>query len=107
MMWIDFKLSWSPVDYGGIEFIGASANDIWTPVIGLRNSVGAVVDPDWHDEFPAYIGYNGTVYWFPIGSFASTCDLDMFKFRNMCHQMKSVGWFKKTLFRDRKLAFSN
>ena len=39
-----------------------------------------VINSDWHSNFPVSIYYNGQIVWAPIGSFTTTCDLDMFKF---------------------------
>ena len=51
-IWNDFRLSWNPIDYEGVQYLSLNANDIWVPNIGLRNRYAYQDQPEqfgWND----------------------------------------------------------
>ena len=36
-IWNDFRLTWNPEEYGGLQLLDFGVNDVWIPRIFLRN----------------------------------------------------------------------
>ncbi|XP_062903713.1 neuronal acetylcholine receptor subunit beta-3-like isoform X2 [Mobula hypostoma] len=90
--WYDYKLSWNPDDYGGINTIRVPSESIWLPDIVLYENA------DGHFESSimtkAIVKYNGTVRWTPPASYKSSCTIDVtfFPFDKQNCSMKFGSW---------------
>ncbi|XP_072115557.1 neuronal acetylcholine receptor subunit beta-3-like [Mobula birostris] len=90
--WYDYKLSWNPDDYGGINTIRVPSESIWLPDIVLYENA------DGHFESSimtkAIVKYNGTVRWMPPASYKSSCTIDVtfFPFDKQNCSMKFGSW---------------
>ncbi|XP_062583244.1 neuronal acetylcholine receptor subunit alpha-3-like [Saccostrea cucullata] len=79
MFWQDFRLTWTPSNYGDIEEIPVPKEKIWIPNIFLidpANKMEALGDED----FLGRISYTGTTRWIPAGLIQTLCNVDMYKF---------------------------
>ncbi|XP_036810010.1 neuronal acetylcholine receptor subunit alpha-3 isoform X2 [Oncorhynchus mykiss] len=91
-IWNDYKLSWAPVEFDGIEFIRVPSNKIWRPDIVLYNN--AVGDFLVEDKTKALLKFDGTVTWVPPAIFKSSCPMDItyFPFDYQNCSMKFGSW---------------
>ncbi|XP_036810011.1 neuronal acetylcholine receptor subunit alpha-3 isoform X3 [Oncorhynchus mykiss] len=92
VIWNDYKLSWAPVEFDGIEFIRVPSNKIWRPDIVLYNN--AVGDFLVEDKTKALLKFDGTVTWVPPAIFKSSCPMDItyFPFDYQNCSMKFGSW---------------
>ncbi|CAL1291209.1 unnamed protein product [Larinioides sclopetarius] len=72
LRWEDAYLRWDPSEYGGLDQLSISANEVWRPDVALYTA-----SPDT-SLFPTVltnvvIFHNGTVVWVPPFSFKSRC----------------------------------
>ncbi|GBL87174.1 Acetylcholine receptor subunit alpha-like 1 [Araneus ventricosus] len=72
MTWDDAYLRWNPSEYGGLDQLSISANEVWRPDVALYTA-----SPDTY-LFPTVITnvvifHNGTVVWVPPYTFKSRC----------------------------------
>ncbi|KAM6980414.1 neuronal acetylcholine receptor subunit alpha-3 [Aplochiton taeniatus] len=91
-IWNDYKLRWTPKEFGGVEFIRVPSNRIWKPDIVLYNN--AVGDFQVDDKTKALLRYNGDVTWIPPAIFKSSCKIDVtyFPFDYQNCTMKFGSW---------------
>ncbi|XP_061171487.1 acetylcholine receptor subunit alpha-like [Saccostrea echinata] len=79
LVWHDFRLTWTPSNYGGIEELPVPKQKLWIPNIFLLDpakKMEAVGDED----FLGRISFSGRVTWVPAGLLQTTCNVDMYKF---------------------------
>ncbi|XP_061172778.1 neuronal acetylcholine receptor subunit alpha-6-like [Saccostrea echinata] len=79
LVWHDFRLTWTPSSYGGIEILPVPKQKLWIPNIFLidpAKKMEAIGDED----FIGRISYSGIVTWGPAGLIQTTCNVDMYKF---------------------------
>nr|AWJ68162.1 putative nicotinic acetylcholine receptor 11 [Hirudo verbana] len=90
--WWDYKLGWNKSDYGGIESIRLSPNNIWTPDILLYNSADEKIDSKFYTNIVVH--HDGYCEWIPLGLFISACSIDIqwFPFDDQYCKMKFGSW---------------
>ncbi|XP_048731357.2 neuronal acetylcholine receptor subunit alpha-3-like [Ostrea edulis] len=79
LIWHDFRLTWTPSDYGGLVDLPVPKKKLWVPNIFLidpANKMEAIGD----DDFIGRIYYNGEVNWIPAGLIQTLCSVNMYKF---------------------------
>ncbi|XP_061172742.1 neuronal acetylcholine receptor subunit alpha-9-like [Saccostrea echinata] len=79
LIWHDFRLTWTPSNYGGIEDLPVPKQRLWVPNIFLidpAKKMEAIGDED----FIGRISYYGLVSWVPAGLIQTLCNVDMYKF---------------------------
>ncbi|XP_060077695.1 acetylcholine receptor subunit alpha-like [Ylistrum balloti] len=81
MLWKDFRLSWQPDDYGGIQTVMVNSSKIWAPKIFLLSSSANMEKFDISD-FDARIYNSGYILVNPGKMIRSTCEIDMTNFPN-------------------------
>ncbi|XP_040284358.1 acetylcholine receptor subunit gamma [Bufo bufo] len=71
MQWTDYRLSWNPAAYGGIEVIRIPSTMVWLPDIGLENNVDGI----FHIALYAntLVSSDGSIYWLPPAIYQSYC----------------------------------
>ncbi|XP_060072688.1 acetylcholine receptor subunit alpha-like [Ylistrum balloti] len=77
--WIDFRLQWTPSEYGGIEYIHVNASRVWKPkayVITAADDLRQFGS----DEFDITIWNTGLCTFSPGKLLKSSCSVDMSKF---------------------------
>uniref|UniRef100_UPI00398EF685 neuronal acetylcholine receptor subunit beta-3-like n=1 Tax=Pristiophorus japonicus TaxID=55135 RepID=UPI00398EF685 len=90
--WNDYKLSWNPDDYGGINTIRVPSASIWLPDIVLYENADGRFESSLMTK--AIVKYNGTVRWTPPASYKSSCTIDVtfFPFDKQNCSMKFGSW---------------
>lgn len=77
--WTDDFLSWLPSDFGGIETIYVSQNDIWKPDISLQNGFKKLEELG-NSFIKVIVDSNGFLRWSPFEIFETKCDINIKKF---------------------------
>jgi hypothetical protein len=79
LAWHDFRLTWTPSNYGGLETLPVPKQKLWVPNIFLidpAKKMEAIGDED----FLGRISYTGGVDWIPGGLIQTLCSVNMYKF---------------------------
>ncbi|XP_023240040.1 acetylcholine receptor subunit alpha-like isoform X2 [Centruroides vittatus] len=90
--WDDYKLHWTPSDYGGVEMIHVPAEHIWLPDIVLFNNADGNYEVTLMTK--ATVHYTGKIVWKPPALYKSTCEIDVeyFPFDEQSCIMKFGSW---------------
>ncbi|TKR63621.1 hypothetical protein L596_027430 [Steinernema carpocapsae] len=91
-VWMDRKLSWNPVNYGGVSVLYVPYEMIWVPDIVLYNNADSNYNITISTK--ATLHYTGEVTWEPPAIFKSMCQIDVrwFPFdEQQCH-LKFGSW---------------
>ncbi|XP_071946484.1 neuronal acetylcholine receptor subunit beta-2-like [Antedon mediterranea] len=98
--WHDFKLTWDPDDYEGLETIRIPIDELWRPDFVLYNNA----DGDYDLQFMtnAIVGYRGDVFWMPPAIFKTSCliKIEFFPFDEQTCKMKFGSWTHDSSFID-------
>ncbi|KPM11643.1 acetylcholine receptor subunit alpha-like protein 2 [Sarcoptes scabiei] len=90
--WYDYKLTWDPKDYGGVDMINVPAESIWLPDIVLFNNADGNYEVTLMTKATVY--NTGLVVWNPPALYKSTCKIDVqyFPFDEQSCLMKFASW---------------
>lgn len=90
--WNDYKLTWNPKEYGGVEFINVPAEQIWLPDIVLFNNADGNYEVTLMTKATVYS--TGMIVWNPPAMYKSTCKIDVeyFPFDQQSCLMKFASW---------------
>lgn len=90
--WNDYKMIWSPADYGGVEAINVPAEQIWLPDIVLFNNADGNYEATLITK--ATLRYDGQVIWNPPALYKSSCEIDVefFPFDEQSCILKFGSW---------------
>ncbi|UYV83054.1 nAChRa3 [Cordylochernes scorpioides] len=91
-IWRDYKLTWDPDKYGGVDMIHVPAEDIWLPDIVLFNNADGNYEVTLMTKAKVY--HSGTIVWNPPALYKSTCEIDVeyFPFDEQSCLMKFGSW---------------
>ncbi|XP_037093024.1 acetylcholine receptor subunit alpha-like [Pollicipes pollicipes] len=90
--WYDYKLTWGPEKYGGVEMLHVPSDYIWRPDIVLYNNADGNFEVTLATK--AKLHYNGLVEWEPPAIYKSSCEIDVeyFPFDEQTCVMKFGSW---------------
>ncbi|XP_013165029.1 PREDICTED: acetylcholine receptor subunit alpha-like [Papilio xuthus] len=90
--WFDYKLSWEPREYGGVEMLHVPSDHIWRPDIVLYNNADGNFEVTLATK--ATLNYTGRVEWRPPAIYKSSCEIDVeyFPFDQQTCVMKFGSW---------------
>ncbi|CAK1542807.1 unnamed protein product [Leptosia nina] len=90
--WYDYKLSWEPREYGGVEMLHVPSDHIWRPDIVLYNNADGNFEVTLATK--ATLNYTGRVEWRPPAIYKSSCEIDVeyFPFDQQTCIMKFGSW---------------
>lgn len=90
--WHDYKLSWNPGDYGGLEYIYVPSEHIWLPDIVLFNNADGNYEVTLMTMATLY--HDGKVVWKPPAIYKSSCEIDVefFPFDEQSCVMRFGSW---------------
>ncbi|XP_065218453.1 acetylcholine receptor subunit alpha-like [Planococcus citri] len=90
--WYDYKLTWDPKEYGGVEGLHVPSDHIWRPDIVLYNNADGNFEVTL--ETKATLNYTGRVEWKPPAIYKSSCEIDVeyFPFDEQTCVMKFGSW---------------
>ncbi|XP_056451589.1 acetylcholine receptor subunit epsilon isoform X2 [Gadus chalcogrammus] len=75
IQWTDYRLSWDPTKYYGIEIIRVPYHTVWLPDIVLENNIDGKFDVAYYAN--VLISSNGWMYWLPPAIYRSTCAIEI------------------------------
>uniref|UniRef100_A0A8C5FQ02 Cholinergic receptor, nicotinic, epsilon n=1 Tax=Gadus morhua TaxID=8049 RepID=A0A8C5FQ02_GADMO len=73
--WTDYRLSWDPTKYYGIEIIRVPYHTVWLPDIVLENNIDGKFDVAYYAN--VLIDHTGWMYWLPPAIYRSTCAIEI------------------------------
>uniref|UniRef100_T1JG18 Uncharacterized protein n=1 Tax=Strigamia maritima TaxID=126957 RepID=T1JG18_STRMM len=90
--WHDYKLSWEPREYGGVEMLHVPSDHIWRPDIVLYNNADGSFEVTLATK--AALHYTGKVEWKPPAIYKSSCEINVeyFPFDEQTCIMKFGSW---------------
>ncbi|KAH7945217.1 hypothetical protein HPB49_008449 [Dermacentor silvarum] len=90
--WDDYKLSWDPRDYGGVDMLHVPSDHIWRPDIVLYNNADGNFEVTLSTK--AQLNYTGRIQWKPPAIYKSSCEIDVefFPFDEQTCLMKFGSW---------------
>ncbi|XP_033726192.1 acetylcholine receptor subunit alpha-1-A-like [Pecten maximus] len=77
--WTDFRLTWDPKDYGGIEDIFINGSNLWKPSLFVQ-STAQDLEPIGSDQFHVRVNFTGKCLELPGRLVRSSCAVDMRSF---------------------------
>ncbi|NXR40558.1 ACHB4 protein, partial [Zosterops hypoxanthus] len=90
--WIDYRLSWKPSDYEGIDKLRIPAKHIWLPDIVLYNNADGTYEVSLYTN--AIVKNNGSIRWLPPAIYKSACKIEVkhFPFDQQNCTLKFRSW---------------
>ncbi|ESO04881.1 hypothetical protein HELRODRAFT_78292 [Helobdella robusta] len=90
--WFDYRLTWHPSEYGGVDRLFVPSDEIWLPDIVLYNSADGNFTVKLMTK--ATINWNGLVMWKPPAVYKSLCpiDVEFFPFDEQSCTLKIGSW---------------
>ncbi|XP_040857292.1 acetylcholine receptor subunit beta [Ochotona curzoniae] len=73
--WADYRLSWDPMEYDGIELLRITASSVWLPDVVLLNNNDGNFDVAL--DMNVVVSSNGSVHWQPPGIYRSSCSIQV------------------------------
>lgn len=90
--WHDYKLTWDPDEYGGVDMLHVPSDHIWRPDIVLYNNADGNFEVTLSTK--AQLNYTGRIQWKPPAIYKSSCEIDVeyFPFDEQTCLMKFGSW---------------
>ena len=76
-MWYDHRLAWEPHRFRNVSELIVPASNIWTPDIGIMNSVLDIYHVIRDTRFEVKVESRGRVWWHPTGIVKTYCKLQL------------------------------
>uniref|UniRef100_A0A8C9A3C6 Acetylcholine receptor subunit beta n=1 Tax=Prolemur simus TaxID=1328070 RepID=A0A8C9A3C6_PROSS len=73
--WTDYRLSWDPAEYDGIDLLRIAAESVWLPDVVLLNNNDGNFDIALYINVVVYS--DGSVRWQPPGIYRSSCSIQV------------------------------
>lgn len=106
--WYDYKLTWKPNEYDGVDMLHVPAEHIWLPDIVLFNNADGNYEVTLMTKATVY--HTGLIVWNPPALYKSTCKIDVeyFPFDVQSCLMKFGSWtYDGHEVRQRKIITQN
>ncbi|CAG2115990.1 unnamed protein product, partial [Medioppia subpectinata] len=90
--WNDYKLTWDPREYGGVDTLHVPSDHIWRPDIVLYNNADGNFEVTLATK--AVLDSKGRIQWKPPAIYKSSCEIDVefFPFDEQTCIMKFGSW---------------
>ncbi|CAL8243387.1 unnamed protein product [Lota lota] len=90
--WVDYRLSWDPSKYEGIEKLCIPSKHIWLPDIVLYNNADGTYEVTVFTN--AIVQFNGSIFWLPPAIYKSACKIEVkhFPFDQQNCTLKFRSW---------------
>ncbi|XP_035507811.1 neuronal acetylcholine receptor subunit beta-4 [Morone saxatilis] len=90
--WVDYRLSWDPSKYEGIDKLRIPSRHIWLPDIVLYNNADGTYEVTVFTN--AVVLYNGSINWLPPAIYKSACKIEVkhFPFDQQNCTLKFRSW---------------
>nr|XP_029495670.1 neuronal acetylcholine receptor subunit beta-4-like [Oncorhynchus nerka] len=90
--WDDYRLSWDPSQYDGIDKLRIPSRHIWLPDIVLYNNADGTYEVTVFTN--AIVQFNGSIFWLPPAIYKSACKIEVkhFPFDQQNCTLKFRSW---------------
>ncbi|KAG9352063.1 hypothetical protein JZ751_020476 [Albula glossodonta] len=90
--WIDYRLSWDPSEYDGIDKLRIPSRHIWLPDIVLYNNADGTYEVTVFTN--VIVQFNGSIFWLPPAIYKSACKIEVkhFPFDQQNCTLKFRSW---------------
>ncbi|XP_041850165.1 neuronal acetylcholine receptor subunit beta-4 isoform X2 [Melanotaenia boesemani] len=90
--WVDYRLSWDPAKYDGIDKLRIPCRHIWLPDIVLYNNADGTYEVTVFTN--AIVLFNGSISWLPPAIYKSACKIEVkhFPFDQQNCTLKFRSW---------------
>ncbi|KAK2853575.1 hypothetical protein Q5P01_006236 [Channa striata] len=90
--WVDYRLSWDPAKYEGIDKLRIPCRHIWLPDIVLYNNADGTYEVTVFTN--AIVLFNGSIEWLPPAIYKSACKIEVkhFPFDQQNCTLKFRSW---------------
>ncbi|KAJ7985985.1 hypothetical protein DPEC_G00346130 [Dallia pectoralis] len=90
--WDDYRLSWDPAQYDGIDKLRIPSRHIWLPDIVLYNNADGTYEVTVFTN--AIVQFNGSIFWLPPAIYKSACKIEVkhFPFDQQNCTLKFRSW---------------
>ncbi|XP_041073923.1 neuronal acetylcholine receptor subunit beta-4-like [Polyodon spathula] len=90
--WDDYRLSWDPSEYDGIDKIRIPSRHIWLPDIMLYNNADGTYEVSLFTN--TVVQFNGSIFWLPPAIYKSACKIEVkhFPFDQQNCTLKFRSW---------------
>ncbi|KAM9366135.1 neuronal acetylcholine receptor subunit beta-4 [Symphorus nematophorus] len=90
--WVDYRLSWDPAKYEGIDKLRIPSRHIWLPDIVLYNNADGTYEVTVFTN--AIVFFNGSINWLPPAIYKSACKIEVkhFPFDQQNCTLKFRSW---------------
>ncbi|XP_058484579.1 neuronal acetylcholine receptor subunit beta-4 [Solea solea] len=90
--WVDYRLSWDPTKYEGIDKLRIPSRHIWLPDIVLYNNADGTYEVTVFTN--AIVLFNGSINWLPPAIYKSACKIEVkhFPFDQQNCTLKFRSW---------------
>ncbi|KAM6942923.1 neuronal acetylcholine receptor subunit beta-4 [Xenentodon cancila] len=90
--WVDYRLSWDPAKYEGIDKLRIPSKHIWLPDIVLYNNADGTYEVTVFTN--AIVLFNGSINWLPPAIYKSACKIEVkhFPFDQQNCTLKFRSW---------------
>ncbi|KAM9765575.1 neuronal acetylcholine receptor subunit beta-4 isoform 2-T2 [Menidia menidia] len=90
--WVDYRLSWDPAKYEGIDKLRIPSRHIWLPDIVLYNNADGTYEVTVFTN--AVVLFNGSINWLPPAIYKSACKIEVkhFPFDQQNCTLKFRSW---------------
>uniref|UniRef100_A0A671VLY7 Cholinergic receptor nicotinic beta 4 subunit n=2 Tax=Sparus aurata TaxID=8175 RepID=A0A671VLY7_SPAAU len=90
--WVDYRLSWNPAEYEGIDKLRIPSRHIWLPDIVLYNNADGTYEVTVFTN--AIVLFNGSINWLPPAIYKSACKIEVkhFPFDQQNCTLKFRSW---------------
>ncbi|XP_015198908.2 neuronal acetylcholine receptor subunit beta-4 [Lepisosteus oculatus] len=91
-LWVDYRLSWDPSEYDGIDKLRIPARHLWLPDIVLYNNADGTYEVSLFTN--AIVQFNGSIFWLPPAIYKSACKIEVkhFPFDQQNCTLKFRSW---------------
>ncbi|MED6241910.1 Neuronal acetylcholine receptor subunit beta-4 [Ataeniobius toweri] len=90
--WVDYRLSWDPAEYEGIDKLRIPSRHVWLPDIVLYNNADGTYEVTVFTN--VIVLFNGSINWLPPAIYKSACKIEVkhFPFDQQNCTLKFRSW---------------
>ncbi|XP_043936584.1 neuronal acetylcholine receptor subunit beta-2 [Protopterus annectens] len=90
--WKDYRLTWNPADFDGMEIVRLPSKHIWLPDVVLYNNADGIYEVSFYCN--VLVSYDGSIFWLPPAIYKSACKIEVkhFPFDQQNCTLKFRSW---------------
>uniref|UniRef100_A0A4W5L419 Cholinergic receptor nicotinic beta 2 subunit n=1 Tax=Hucho hucho TaxID=62062 RepID=A0A4W5L419_9TELE len=90
--WQDYRLTWVPEEFDGMEKVRLPSKHIWLPDVVLYNNADGMYEVSFYSN--AVVSHDGSIFWLPPAIYKSACKIEVkhFPFDQQNCTMRFRSW---------------